>query len=703
MAKKLTIALAGNPNSGKTTIFNNLTGARQHVGNWPGVTVEKKEGICRYNDYEIRVVDLPGTYSLTAYSLDELIARNFVVEERPDVVVDIVDASNLERNLYLTTQFMELGVKLVIALNMIDLAKAKGFKIDAKQLSEFLGAPVIPTVGHKNKGTDELIKAIVDMGNGNLNMRKVTVGYGEEVEEELKKIEELIERDEGVTQRYPSRWLALKLLEGDEEVIKKVRGKIRGTDRLEQVRKSSEHLKGIFGDDVESIIADRRYGFISGIYKRVVSKPAIERRTISDKIDSIVLHRVLGIPIFLFLMWLMFKFTFTFSETPMAWIEALQEWLGNAVSGLFAEEGVLQSLVVDGIIGGVGSVIIFVPIIFLLFLCIAILEDSGYMARAAFVMDRFMYKIGLHGRSFIPMILGFGCNIPGIMATRSIENKRDRFVTILVNPFMSCGARLPVYALLIGCFFPQKASTMLYIIYLIGIVMAIVMAKIFRRYLFPGPAAPFVMELPPYRVPTLKGVIIHMWERGVIFLKKAGTIIFASCILIWFLSSFPRNPEYSRDYDALIQKAESQWVVTQLENERAFEKLEKSYAGGLGRIIEPIVRPLGFDWKIGVGLVGGFLAKEIVVGTLGTLYAVGEGDEESEALREKIKRNYTPLVAFSLMIFTLLYIPCCASIGVIYRETNSWKWALFAAGYTTAIAWIMAFMVYQGGRLIGLG
>ncbi|MEW6215090.1 MAG: ferrous iron transport protein B [Nitrospirota bacterium] len=492
---------------------------------------------------------------------------------------------------------------------------------------------------------------------------------------------------------------------------------------LDQVRRSGEHLKGIFGDDIETIISERRYGFISGICKQVVTRPMEERLTTSDKIDRIVINRVLGIPIFLLFMWLMFKFTFIVSEVPMGWVETGQEWLGDMVGGIFPEGSILGSLITDGVIGGVGSVIIFVPLIFTLFFCIAILEDSGYMARAAFVMDRFMHKIGLHGRSFIPMILGFGCNIAGIMACRTIEQKRDRFTTILVNPFMSCGARLPVYALLIGAFFPEKGGTVLYSIYILGIVIAIIMARIFRKYFFPGPPSPFVMELPPYRMPTIKGVIIHMWERGVLYLKKAGTIIFAGCVLVWFLSNFPWNPGYSKDYDALKQKAEADFAsglftkdamdetIANLENEQAREKMQRSYMGSLGRIIEPVVKPLGFDWKIGVGLFGGFIAKEIVVGTLGTLYAVGEADEESVPLRERIQADtwrpdgrkiFTPLTAFTLMVFTLLYIPCVASIAVIYRETNSWKWPLFAAGYTTALAWILSFMVYQGGKLIGL-
>jgi len=480
---------------------------------------------------------------------------------------------------------------------------------------------------------------------------------------------------------------------------------------VEQLKKSKEHLESIFGNNVEMVIAEKRYGFIKSIAKKAVAKPVIEKVHTSDRIDQVVTNRLLGLPIFLFLMWLMFKLTFTLSEPFMGYIESAQDWLGNLVGGVFPDGSPIQGLLVDGIIGGLGSVLVFVPIIFLMFFFMAILEDSGYMARAAFIMDKVMHKIGLHGKSFIPMVLGFGCNVPAIMATRTIEAKRDRLVTILVNPFISCGARLPIYALFIGIFFPEKSGTVLFSLYTLGIIIAILMAKVFRKYLFPGEASPFLMELPPYRVPTIKGVIIHMWERGKLYLKKAGTIIFAGCVAVWLISNFPWNPGYSKDYMALIEKTKDEEVVAQLKNEMAFEKLEKSYAGSLGRTVEPFIRPLGFDWKIGVGLIGGFVAKEIVVGTLGTLYSVGEAEEESKALRESIKEDtwpdgrkvYTPLTAFALMVFCLLYVPCVASIGVIFRETNSWKWPAFAAIYTTAVAWIMSFIVYQGGKLIGLG
>ena len=714
MAKKMTIALAGNPNSGKTTLFNALTGMHQHVGNYPGVTVEKKEGELKYKDYDITVVDLPGTYSLTAHSIDEVVARNFVIEEKPDVVIDIIDSSNLERNLYLATQFMELGVPLVLAFNMSDIASKQGLEIDKVKLSELLGAPIVFTVATKKIGINELLDEVINLVEKKTTLRRITPVYGKEVEEEIRKIEALLLKDKELIQKYPSRWLVVKLLEGDSEVIKKIKESEYSDQIIKQVEKSTAHLTNILGDAPEAIIADGRYGFISGACSEAVKRNYEVRHTVSDRIDKVLINRILGLPIFLGVMWLVFKFTFAASAPLCDWLDKGMGWLGDKIGGLLTEGSAIKSLVVDGIIGGVGSVLSFVPIIFLLFLAMAFLEDSGYMARAAFIMDKLMHKIGLHGRSFIPMLLGFGCNLPAMMATRTIEDRKDRLVTILVNPFMSCGARLPVYTLFIGAFFSEKiAGNVLFSLYLLGIVVAIIMAKIFRRFLLKGPAAPFVMELPPYRVPTIKGLLIHMWERGAVYLKKAGTIIFAGCVLVWFLSNFPWNPQYSKDYDTLIEQAQgNEELITQLNNQQTFEKLEKSYAGKLGRAIAPVFRPLGFDdWKVTVGLVGGFIAKEIVVGTLGTLHSVGEADEESESLRQALQNEirpdgskmYNPLVAYALMVFVLLYIPCVATIAVIKRETNSWRWPIFAAFYSTLIAWIVSFVIYQGGRFLGLG
>ena len=686
MSKRLTIALAGNPNSGKTTVFNSLTGSRQHVGNYPGVTVEKKEGNLNYKGYEITVVDLPGTYSLTAYSIDEIVTRNFVVEEKPDVVIDVIDASNLERNLYLATQFMELRAPLILAFNMFDLAEKQGLAVDKKRLSELLGCPIVFTVATKKTGITELLEEAIKLKEGPVVFKKAILDYGREMEEEIKKIEDILTEDRVLIQKYASRWLTVKLLESDSEVIKKAKASLHAGRVLEQTERSINHLKNIFGDNPEAIIAERRYGLISGACSEAAQRTYELRHTTSDKIDKVLVNRALGLPIFLGLAWLLFRFVFGLSQPLMRWIEIGQAWLQLLVGSFLPEGSVIQSLVVNGVIGGVGSVLVFVPIIFLLFLVMAILEDSGYMARVAFIMDRFMHKLGLHGRSSIPMLLGFGCTLPAIMATRSIDDRKDRLVTILVNPFMSCGARLPFYALFIAAFFPGRmAGNILFSLYLLGIIVAVIMAKLFRRYLFRGPANPFVMELPPYRMPTLKGLLIHMWERGVVYLKKAGTVIFIGCVLVWFLSNFPWNPQHPT---------------------------QDSYAGRLGRVIAPVFKPLGFDdWRLSVGLIGGFIGKEIVVGTLGTLYSVDQAGNGATTLREALQNQtradgekmYTPLVAYAAMVFVLLYIPCIAVIGVIKKETNSWRWPLFTVFYTTAVAWIVALIVYQGGRLLGLG
>ena len=708
MKNKLTIALAGNPNSGKTTIFNSLTGARQHVGNYPGVTVEKVEGNLKYKGYDIDVIDLPGTYSLTAYSIDEIVARNFIIEEKPDVVIDIIDTTNVERNLYLSTQLMELNVPVVLAFNMYDLAQKQGLEINKDRLSELLSSPIVFTVATKKEGINELLDEAIKLAEGKVG--ESTVTYGNEIQEEMKKVQSVLVKDIDLIQRYPSKWLAIKLLEEDNNVIEKINESSNYKEILEQVEKSINHLKSVFGDTPGAVIADGRYGFISGACSEAIKRNFEVRHTVSDKIDKILLNKILGLPIFLGFMWLVFKFTFALSEPLAKLIETGQESLGTFIGSFFTKGSAVQSLIVDGVIGGVGGVLVFVPVIFLMFLALAVLEGTGYMARAAFIMDRFMHKVGLHGRSFIPMLLGFGCTVPAIMATRTIEDKSDRLTTILITPFMSCGARLPIYALFIGAFFPERLlGNILFSIYMIGIIMAFIVARIFRKYLLKGEASPFVMELPPYRVPALKGLVIHMWEKGKYYLKKAGTIILAGSILIWFLSNFPWNIEYSKDYDLLIKQAKSNEIVRRLKNERKFEKLEKSYVGRIGRTVSPVFKPVGFDdWRLSVGLIGGFVAKEIVVSTLGTLYAAGE---ESTELRKSIRQQkkpdgsyaYTPLTAYALMVFVLLYIPCLATIAVIKIETKSWKWPIFTVVYTTMVAWMASFIVYQGGKLIGLG
>jgi len=714
MQKTITIALAGNPNSGKATIFNSLSGRSVHVGNYPGVTVEKIEGRIKYKGYAINIVDLPGTYSLTAYSIDEIIARNFVVEEKPDVVIDVIDCSNLERNLYLATQFIELGVPLVLAFNMSDLAEKQGLAIDKNRLSELFGSPIVFTVASKKIGMEALLDEAIKVIEGKTSLVGATVGYGREIQEEIRRLEDIIVKDKDLIQKYPPRWVATKLLEDDSDVLKRTEQSLYSNDILTQKEKSINHLRGIFGDSPEAIIADRRYGFISGACSEAAKRSYEVRHSTSDMIDKVLVNKILGLPIFLFFMWLLFKLTFTVSGPLVGWIESGQVWLGNVAASLLPNGSIIQSLVADGVIAGVGSILVFVPIIFLLFFAMALLEDTGYMARVAFIMDKFMHKIGLHGRSCIPMLLGFGCNVAAILATRTIEDKRDRMVTLLINPFISCGARLPVYTLFIGAFFSEKnTGNIVFSLYLLGIAISVLMAKIFRRYLFKGEAEAFVMELPPYRVPTIKGLLTHMWERGSVFLKKAGTFIFMAVIIVWFLSHFPWKPAYSQDYETLIKQSQrNEQITLQLENQMSAERLEKSFAGRFGKIIAPIFKPTGFDdWKIAVGLTGGFAAKEIIVATLGTLYSTGEADESSESLRTQLQnairpdgtKLFTPLAAYALMVFILLYIPCAATIAAIKIETNSWFWPLFAAIYTTSIAWVVSFIVYQGGRLLGLG
>jgi ferrous iron transport protein B len=712
MKSKIVVALAGNPNSGKTTIFNNLTGSRQHVGNYPGVTVERKEGLLRYDDFEMQIVDLPGTYSLTAYSEEERVARNFIIGDKPDVVVDIIDASNLERNLYLAVQLMELGVPLVLAFNMSDEARVRGYQFDIKKLSQLFGAPIVSTVGHKGEGMKELLDSIVSTSTSKGNYPgRDRIDYGRESEEEISKIEFLVKRHPSFSDKYASRWLAVKLLENDREV-----GSIFNSSEINaQIEKSASRLENVIGEHPDTAMAGRRYGFISGACQEAVRSTIEARHTISDNIDSVVTNRVLGIPIFLALMYLIFHLTFTLGEPPMGWIENGFKWLGGVVEGWWPEgsDSPLKSLLADGLIGGVGGVIVFLPNILLLFLAIAILEDSGYMARAAFIMDRLMHKIGLHGKSFIPMLIGFGCSVPAIMATRTLENRRDRLTTMLVIPLMSCGARLPIYALIIPAFFPQTwHAPMLWIIYVIGILLAVLGGKILRSTILKGESVPFVMELPPYRMPTFKSVFIHMWERGWLYLKKAGTIILGISIILWAMTSFPGLPEEEsakfeeerkRTQAGEANKEERDEYLALIANQEKETALGHSIAGRLGHALEPLLKPMGFDWKIGTALIGAFAAKEVFVAQMGIVYSVGEAKEESEPLREKLKKTYTPLVGFCIMLFCLISSPCMATIAITKKESNSWKWALLQLGGLTGLAYMLTVFVFQTGRLLNIG
>jgi len=715
MEQEITIALAGNPNSGKTTIFNNLTGARQHVGNYPGVTVEKKTGEIKHRGYKINIVDLPGTYSLTAYSLDEIVARNFIINEKPDVVVDVIDSSNLERNLYLAIQLMELGAPLVFAFNMIDITKGSGKKIDADLLSNLMGVRIVETVGHKNKGMAELLDSAIETAEKKVSGKNVVVRYGEEIENEIENIEKILISSKLPSDKFNLRWLAVKLLEQDSEVIVEIKKRLGGTPGYRSIEKAVDgsiaHIKSILRDPPEAVIADARYGFINGALQESYEEAQEGKVTTSDKIDKIITNRIIGLPIFAVLMWLMFQFVFTVGAYPMKWIDAgFGKLAGLAES--FIPESLLQSFIIDGIIGGVGGVLVFTPNIMLLFICIAVLEDSGYMARAAFVTDRLMHKIGLHGKSFIPMLISFGCTVPAYMAARTIENKRDRLVTMHVSTFMSCGARLPVYILLAGAFFPAYAGNVIFLIYVIGVITAVSMAKLLRSTRFRGEASPFVMELPPYRIPTFKGVMIHMWERTRLYLKKAGTVILVISVIMWALFTFPIiGDNYSKDYKAEIEsqneafksgevsEEELEENIAAIKGEMAREETSYTIASRVGHFIEPVFKPLGFDWKLTVAAMAGIAAKEVVVSTMGTLLSITEADEESEPFRDRLASEYNPLIGLSFMLFILLMLPCMAALA-IFRMEAGMKEVLFQIGYTLMIAWVVSFIVYQIGKLI---
>jgi len=682
----ITIALAGNPNSGKTSIFNMLTGARQQVANYPGVTVEKKQGRCKYAGCAISIVDLPGTYSLTAYSSEELVARNFIIHENIDVVVDIVDASNIERNLYLTTQLMELNVPLVLALNMSDVAEQKGLHFDIDQFARLLRAAVVPTIGNKGKGKTQLLDAIIQTAKRPKAGTGLRINYGPEIEHHLMQIERILsDAEPQLTKEYDSRWLAVKLLENDSDII----GKVRNKAVTEAVLASREHLRKIFRDEPEIVMADRRYGFISGACQETVKTTVESRHDRSDMIDAVVINRILGMPIFLGLMYVVFQATFAVGAYPMGWLEHLFGWAARTITSAWPHESLLwlQSLLVEGVIGGVGGVVVFLPNILLLFLAIAILEDSGYMARAAFIMDRIMHKIGLHGKSFIPMLIGFGCSVPAIMATRILENRRNRLTTIMVIPLMSCGAKLTIYALFIPAFFTESwRPLILWVIYLIGIGIAVIVARLLRVTLFRGETIPFVMELPPYRMPTLKAVLIHTWQRGWMYLRKAGTIILAISIILWAAANYPKP-------DADLLKGMTAEQAHQ-------QELIHSTIGRIGKAIEPVMKPLGFDWKIGTALIGAAAAKEVFVSQLGIVYAAGSADERSQSLREKLQENYSALTAFCVMLFCLIGTPCVATLAITRQETGRWRWVVLQFVGLTVLAYIVTFVVYSIGTLI---
>lgn len=713
--RRYTIALAGNPNSGKTTLFNIITGTRQKVGNWPGVTVEKKEGSVNRHDRQLRVVDLPGTYSLTPFSIEEIVARNFVLDQTPDVVIDIIDASNLERSLYLATQLREIDCKVVFALNMADVARSRGIKIDARKLSHLLDVPVVFTVGNKNQGIDALLKKAIELADSDVEPpRKRRVKYNQDVEQAIEVLKPIIGRHIDGDFPYNVRWTAIKLLEDDKIIKQRIREKTGsgGRDILENAQNQRRALMDRFDDDPEIIMTDERYGFIAGIIKEVQTSATRQRADISRNIDLVLTNRFIGFPIFMFFIWAMFQLTFTLGAYPMEWIDAGIGLFSSAL-GRALPESLFKDLLLNGIIGGVGSVIVFLPNILILFFCISLFEDTGYMSRAAFLMDKIMHLIGLHGKSFIPMLMGFGCNVPAIMATRTLESEKDRILTILITPFMSCSAKLPVYIVLAGAFFGGRAGHVIFFIYLTGVFLSIVTGRLFRSTLLRGADAPFVMELPPYRLPMFKSLLIHMWDRSKIFLRKMGGVILVGSVVIWTLTAFPRGGDYSAAVDAKIAQVKAAVETTggvdkdvdltlaSLERQKRAAHAEQSFLGRIGTVLAPVFSPLGLDWRGGIALVSGFVAKEIVVSTMGVLHAVEESDESKALKNALVNSGMTPLAALSMMFFVLLYLPCLATVTAIRRETGSYKWMAFSIVYSTGLAWIVSFLVYQVGRFLG--
>ena len=714
--RTINVALVGNPNCGKTSLFNIASGAHEHVGNYSGVTVDAKEGFFDFQGYHFRIVDLPGTYSLSAYTPEELYVRKHIIEETPDVIINVVDSSNLERNFYLTTQLIDMNVRMVIALNMYDELEASGNKLDYTQLSQLIGVPMVPTVCRRGEGVDKLFHVIIGIYEGgdflsqkgeirseileDLRdwhktyvpdhefgshkeeedarprgyMRHIHINHGPELERSIEEVKKAISQNEDIRHKYSTRFLSIKLLENDREIENFISTLPNGKEIIAIRNKETLRIRKVMNEDSEQAITDAKYGFITGALKETFTDNHLEKEQTTRVIDSIVTHRIWGYPIFFLFLYIMFEGTFVLGDYPMQGIEWLVDQLGNLIRNNMAE-GPLKDLLIDGIIGGVGGVIVFLPNILILYFFISILEDSGYMARAAFIMDKIMHRMGLHGKSFIPLIMGFGCNVPAIMATRTIEDRKSRLITMLVNPLMSCSARLPIYLVMIGAFFPNCASFMLLCIYTAGILLAVIMARIFSKFLVKGEDSPFVMELPPYRMPTSKSIMRHTWEKGAQYLKKMGGIIMIASIIIWFLGYYPQHDAY----------------------ENVAEQQENSYVGQIGKAIEPVIKPLGFDWKLGIGLISGVGAKELVVSTLGVLYT-NEGDVENVNLSDRIP--ITPLVALAYMLFVLIYFPCIATFAAIKQESGSWKWAIFAAGYTTGLAWLVAFTVFQIGSII---
>lgn len=725
------VALAGNPNAGKTSLFNALTGQNQHVGNYPGVTVDKIVGRLAFEGRDIELVDLPGTYSLSAYSIEEVVTRDFVLRDRPDVVVDVIDSTNLERNLYLLLQLQELGVPVVGALNMSDEAERKGIHVDDKQLSKLLGIPLVRTVASRGTGKEALLRAVLDVADGRADSLARHLNYGEELEEKHEEVMRALETDARFARSFSLHWVAIKLLERDPDARGKVEASHANAARvLEVADKASEWIKRHFGKDADVVVGEQRYAYIRGALREAVRvEPRAGRRDTTELVDAVVLNRFLGVPIFLLVMLAIYALTFQLGNPLSDLVQRGFGMLGGVI-GRLLPDGVLKAFLVDGIIGGVGGVLGFFPIALLLFLGLSFLEDVGYMARAAFVMDNFLHLFGLHGRSFIPLMVSTGCAVPGVMSARTLTNPRDRTLTILISPLMMCGAKTPVVAMLCAAFFPRYAALMFWGLWLFGWATAFVTGMVFRKTLFRGEDSPFVMELPPYRLPTPRGVLTHMWHKAASYVRKAGTFILAASIVIWAALSFPRVTAYSADYDAearAIEAATSARLavaelpqdrraaieserarsLADLENRKRTEDAAASFAGRAGRFVEPVMRHAGFDWKINVALFSGVAAKEVIISTLGIVYGLG-GEEPDEAdiaeapLTSRIRadRAYSPASALALMVFVMIYIPCIATLAVARKELGSMKWPAFMAGYTLVLAWVLAVAIFQIGRLL---
>ena len=695
--KKVKICLAGNPNCGKSSLFNNITGLRQHVGNYPGVTVEKKEAFVTKNGYELQIIDLPGIYGLSASSEDEIVARNVLIEEKPELVIDVVDSSNLERNLYLYAQLSELKIPVIIAMNMTDILENKGQKIDYKKLEEKYNVVAVPIVASKNKGTEELLKVVTDVLSKKKTIKSVSIDYGKEINKEKDTICQIISEDVNLVLKYPVNFLAVELIKKESYALEKIRKSPVSSKIIEQVEKSNKIIFDLHNENLEAVFADKIYDWIKIVVSDVLSKSKSVKKDFTEAIDKIVLNKIWSVPIFLLVMYIIFKFAFTVSEPIVGWFEAGIEWLSDFATGVIPE-GIFQSLIVDGIIGGVGGVLGFFPQIICMFFAIAFFEDTGYMARAVFIMDRVMRKFGLHGKSFASLLIATnGCAVPAMMASRTIDNPKDRIITLLVTPFMICGAKLPIFALFIAAFFSKsstQAANTMFIFYTLSVVIALFSAWVFKKTLFKGEPGYFVMELPPYRVPTIKGLLLKMWERGWMYLKKAGTIILLMSIIIWAGLTFPQVDE-----EKLGEVSEEEVAAAQM---------DQSYIGKLGHFIEPVIRPIGFDGKMGIALIAGLAAKEVVVSTLGTIYSMGETDVEDDeavnSLADKIASDpdWSPLKSVAFLMFCLIYVPCIVAIAVFYREAGSrLKWLIILFAWTTVLGYLLSFIVYQGGRLLG--